>query len=242
MHRSNAELQWYLRHEWERRLRRADWGSRPTAPPPGAAPWPWRRAAVNVLPVVNTVRATLSHQAALAGADPAVAAAVSQVIEALGPALRLAAMELAEQAAAEVRAQLPGHTVDVVVVDGDPTLRVAERVRPPRPRQAEDFVSRLRCACRRRSRSWSRAPPTAQNLRLLASTRRRLTECGFRVLQHERVPPNDGGISYGQAAVAAARWRATPGARNAMVTACTRSTPSAVPSGVTSCASCRLRR
>jgi len=59
---------------------------------------------VNVLPVVNTVRATLSHQAALAGADPAVAAAVSQVVEALGPALRLAAMELTEQAAAEVRA------------------------------------------------------------------------------------------------------------------------------------------
>lgn len=27
MHRTNAELQWYLRHEWERRLRRADWGT-----------------------------------------------------------------------------------------------------------------------------------------------------------------------------------------------------------------------
>jgi hydrogenase maturation protein HypF len=45
---------------------------------------------------------------------------------------------------------------------------------------------------------------TFQNLRLLASTRRRLEELGFRVLSHERVPPNDGGISYGQAAVAAA--------------------------------------
>ena len=46
---------------------------------------------------------------------------------------------------------------------------------------------------------------TFQNLRLLASTRRRLSEHGFRVLTHERVPPNDGGVSYGQAAVAAAR-------------------------------------
>ena len=46
-----------------------------------------------------------------------------------------------------------------------------------------------------------------QNLRLLGSTRRRLEEQGFRVLTHRRVPPNDGGISYGQAAVAAARLR-----------------------------------
>ena len=44
---------------------------------------------------------------------------------------------------------------------------------------------------------------TFQNLRLLGSTRRRLEELGFRVLTHRRVPPNDGGISYGQAAVAA---------------------------------------
>ena len=44
-----------------------------------------------------------------------------------------------------------------------------------------------------------------QNLRLLDSTRRRLEELGFRVLSHRLVPPNDGGVSYGQAAVAARR-------------------------------------
>jgi hydrogenase maturation protein HypF len=46
---------------------------------------------------------------------------------------------------------------------------------------------------------------TFQNLRLLASTRRRLEAHGFDVLTHRRVPANDGGVSYGQAAVAAAR-------------------------------------
>ena len=44
-----------------------------------------------------------------------------------------------------------------------------------------------------------------QNLRLLVSLRARLEQRGFRVLSHAAVPPNDGGVSYGQAAVAAAR-------------------------------------
>jgi hydrogenase maturation protein HypF len=44
---------------------------------------------------------------------------------------------------------------------------------------------------------------TFQNVRLLASTRHRLESAGFRVLTHRLVPANDGGVSYGQAAVAA---------------------------------------
>jgi hydrogenase maturation protein HypF len=46
---------------------------------------------------------------------------------------------------------------------------------------------------------------TFQNVRLLESTSKRLGRLGLRVLAHRFVPPNDGGISYGQAAVAARR-------------------------------------
>ncbi|GAA3734872.1 carbamoyltransferase HypF [Salinactinospora qingdaonensis] len=48
-----------------------------------------------------------------------------------------------------------------------------------------------------------------QNTLLLGALRARLERRGLRVLVHERVPTNDGGISFGQAAVAAA----TEGAR-----------------------------
>jgi hydrogenase maturation protein HypF len=43
-----------------------------------------------------------------------------------------------------------------------------------------------------------------QNVRLLVGTSARLEAAGLRVLVPERLPPHDGGISYGQAAVAAA--------------------------------------
>jgi hydrogenase maturation protein HypF len=46
-----------------------------------------------------------------------------------------------------------------------------------------------------------------QNRLLLASTADRLEALGLRVLVPERLPPNDGGVSYGQAAVAAAARR-----------------------------------
>ena len=98
---------------------------------------------MQIRPVINAVEATLVSQATVASSDPAVEAAVNQLVAALGPALHVAAMEIAEQAAAEVRAQLPDHTVDVVLSDGDPALRVGEAPRVADSRQAEDLDARI---------------------------------------------------------------------------------------------------
>jgi hydrogenase maturation protein HypF len=50
-----------------------------------------------------------------------------------------------------------------------------------------------------------------QNMLLLERTVSALDHRGFRVLTHSRVPPNDAGISLGQAAVAGARDRSQDG-------------------------------
>ena len=47
------------------------------------------------------------------------------------------------------------------------------------------------------------------NLRLARLLRMKLEAEGFQVFQHVRVSPGDGGLSYGQVAVAAAMWRET---------------------------------
>lgn len=74
--------------------------------------------------VVQEVRRIAEGQFQVAGDDSALAEAGEALFTALEPALRQAAFTLAEQAAAEVAAQLPDNTVDVVLSDGQPTLVV----------------------------------------------------------------------------------------------------------------------
>ena len=84
----------------------------------------------------------------------------------------------------------------------------------PAPRIAARFhnglVGALVAACGeiRRRRDLATVALTGgvfQNALLLERTAAGLSARGFRVLTHRRVPCNDGGISFGQAAVAAAR-------------------------------------
>lgn len=99
---------------------------------------------MQVRPIITTVQAVLLNQASLAGDDPAVELAVQQLVEALAPALQSAAYELAEQAAAEVRAQIPEHGVDVVLEGGDPVLRVGDAPTSGDRRQpSEDLDARI---------------------------------------------------------------------------------------------------
>jgi hypothetical protein len=74
--------------------------------------------------IVQQMQRTAEGQLRIVGDNPAVQAAGDAVLVALEPALRQAASALAEQAAAEVSAQLPESTVDVVLSDGQPTLVV----------------------------------------------------------------------------------------------------------------------
>ena len=98
---------------------------------------------VQVQPVVNGVQAALAGQASLAGGDAAVEEALDHLVAALGSALRQAALDLAEQAACEVRAQLPDRTVDLVLADGDPSIRVAEAAVAAEPASAEELDARI---------------------------------------------------------------------------------------------------
>lgn len=78
---------------------------------------------MNLDAITTTIEARLEAQLRLS-ADPAVEAAGVAVLEAMGPAIREAALAIAHQAAEEVGAQLPDRTVDVVLEDGDPSLRI----------------------------------------------------------------------------------------------------------------------
>jgi hydrogenase maturation protein HypF len=84
------------------------------------------------------------------------------------------------------------------LASGTPLARVAARFH-------NALAQATAVACADRSDTVVLSGGVFQNRRLLESTAERLTATGVRVLIPERLPPNDGGVSYGQAAIAAAR-------------------------------------
>ncbi len=96
---------------------------------------------MHLAPVINTLRSSLVDQTALAGDDDALATAVEHLVAVLEPAVRQAALDIVQQAAAEVDAQLTDRTVEVVLADGDPQLRVVDQGDGPRP--TEEFDARI---------------------------------------------------------------------------------------------------
>jgi hypothetical protein len=94
----------------------------------------------------EAVAAKLEDQLAAAGRVAASGSAaeplVDALVTALGPAIRQAALELAEQAAAELGAQLPTGSVDVVLSEGEPSLLLRSEDEP-RSFSSEELEARM---------------------------------------------------------------------------------------------------
>jgi hypothetical protein len=82
---------------------------------------------------ITRFQAALEQQVFLAGGDPAVETAGRALLAAAEPAVRGLALDLVEQAAAEIRAQLPGQRVEVILEEGEPALRVRPEEPAPAP-------------------------------------------------------------------------------------------------------------
>jgi ubiquinone biosynthesis protein UbiJ len=85
---------------------------------------------VDVATIIDEVEEALRTQLALVTGDEAAARAGDAIVAALQPALERAAYHLAEQAAEEVDAQLPGRTVSVRLQEGTPILTVEDDEEP----------------------------------------------------------------------------------------------------------------
>ncbi len=76
--------------------------------------------------VTTEIERALDAQLRLAGEESVVADAAAAILIALEPAVERAVMRLAEQAAGEAEAQLPGRTVGVELREGVPVLVIRE--------------------------------------------------------------------------------------------------------------------
>ena len=93
--------------------------------------------------VIAEVEAALSAQLELATGDPAVDTAARALVASLAPAIRQAAVQLAEQAALEVDAQLPDASVEVTLREGEPTLIVRRSEDDQMRYRSDELAARL---------------------------------------------------------------------------------------------------
>ena len=73
---------------------------------------------------MTRLEAAVEQQVLISGGDGEMEAIASALVTTLAPVVHQVALDLAEQAAAEVSAQLAGHEIDVVLSEGEPSLRV----------------------------------------------------------------------------------------------------------------------
>ena len=79
---------------------------------------------MNTNAAIAALEQAVSQQVMIGGGDPSVEAAARAFLGAIEPAMKQIALDLAQQAAVEIDAQLPEHEIEVVLADGDPVLRV----------------------------------------------------------------------------------------------------------------------
>lgn len=73
---------------------------------------------------MTRLEAAVEQQVLVSGGDTEMEVMSSALLATLEPVIHQIALDLAEQAAAEVSAQLATHDIDVVLSEGEPTLRV----------------------------------------------------------------------------------------------------------------------
>lgn len=93
--------------------------------------------------VIAELEAALAAQLEVGAVNPETEAVGRAVLVALEPAVRRAALQLAEQAALEVDAQLPEATVEVALRDGEPMLMVRRDESAATKYQSDDLAARI---------------------------------------------------------------------------------------------------
>lgn len=98
---------------------------------------------MDVTTALARFEAALSDQVAVVSDDPAIERAARALLAGLAPAGRQLALDLAEQAADELRAQMPDAEVEVVLRAGEPVLSIRDTPSEPGPEIDEDYAARI---------------------------------------------------------------------------------------------------